>query len=265
MELRRLGASGPMVSVLGLGTVKLGRDRGVKYPAPFVIPTDEEAAELLHTALDLGITLLDTAPAYGDSETRLGRLLGVDRERFTIVTKVGESFDNANGSSFDFSPEGVTASVRRSLARLRTDRVEVVLIHSDGSDEVILDRLGTLDALRDLKAAGLIGQVGMSCKTPAGAQRAIEACDVVMLTLNLAEREMLPLIRLAGERGVGVLIKKALMSGHAPGHDLGGRDPIEASLALSLAEPAVSSVVIGTISPGNLGRNAEIAGRLAGG
>lgn len=259
MELRplvpKLGGAGPMVSLLGLGTVKLGRNAGVKYPAAFDLPTDDQARELLHAALDLGITLLDTAPAYGTSEARLGELLGPDRDRFSIITKVGETFDADAGSTFDFTPDAVRASVDRSLARLRTDRVEAVLIHSDGRDEHILSSLGTADALRELQAEGKARTIGMSCKTPAGARLAIERLDMVMLTLNLAELEMLPMIRLAGERGVGVLIKKALMSGHAA--------EIEGSFAISTQEPAVSSIVVGTKSPANLRSNAAIIERLS--
>ncbi|MBL8746693.1 MAG: aldo/keto reductase, partial [Phycisphaerae bacterium] len=94
---RPLGRTGLKVSPLGLGTVKLGRNRGVKYPAEFEIPTDVQAAELLRRAQKLGITLLDTAPAYGEAEERIGRIIGScgGRDRWTIVTKAGEEFDPA--------------------------------------------------------------------------------------------------------------------------------------------------------------------------
>lgn len=68
---RPLGDTGLAVSPLGLGTVKFGRDQGVKYPSGFTIPDDREAADLLALARDLGINLIDTAPAYGRSEERL--------------------------------------------------------------------------------------------------------------------------------------------------------------------------------------------------
>ena len=68
MELRPLGATGLQVSPLGLGTVKFGRNQGVKYPQAFNLPSDREALALLELAWDLGINLLDTAPAYGESE-----------------------------------------------------------------------------------------------------------------------------------------------------------------------------------------------------
>ncbi|WP_256659976.1 aldo/keto reductase, partial [Pseudomonas sp. LS-2] len=67
---RPLGNLGIEVSPIGLGTVKLGRDQGVKYPNGFTIPDDNEAQMLLKQARDLGINLIDTAPAYGRSEER---------------------------------------------------------------------------------------------------------------------------------------------------------------------------------------------------
>ena len=79
---RPLGDTGLAVSPLGLGTVKFGRDQGVKYPSGFTIPDDHEAADLLALAHDLGINLIDTAPAYGRSEERLGPLLRGQREHW---------------------------------------------------------------------------------------------------------------------------------------------------------------------------------------
>jgi aryl-alcohol dehydrogenase-like predicted oxidoreductase len=95
MIRRMLGRTGLSVSVLALGTVKIGRDRGVKYPVPFTIPDDDAVIELLNTAADLGINLIDTAPAYGNSEERIGRLLPQVRGDFLISTKVGETFPAA--------------------------------------------------------------------------------------------------------------------------------------------------------------------------
>ena len=99
---RPLGSTGLTVSPLGLGTVKLGRDQGVKYPTGFTIPGDEEARLLLAQARELGINLIDTAPAYGRSEERLGPLLRGQRDEWVIVSKVGEEFEEGL-SHFDFS------------------------------------------------------------------------------------------------------------------------------------------------------------------
>ncbi|VAX40668.1 Oxidoreductase, aldo/keto reductase family, partial [hydrothermal vent metagenome] len=95
MKLRPLGSTGLLVSPLSLGTVKLGRNQAVKYPQPFDLPSDEDARALLCLAADLGINLLDTAPAYGSSEERLGEILADLPGHFLISTKVGEEFDDS--------------------------------------------------------------------------------------------------------------------------------------------------------------------------
>ena len=125
---RPLGQTGPMVSPLGLGTVKLGRDQGVKYPSGFQIPDDDEARRLLKLARDLGINLIDTAPAYGRSEERLGPLLRGQRHDWVIVSKVGEEFSDGQ-SRHDFSAAHTRFSVERSLKRLETDCIDLVLVH----------------------------------------------------------------------------------------------------------------------------------------
>ena len=101
LEKRRLGHTGMAVSCLGLGTVKIGRNQGVKYPKDFDLPDDNAVRTLLDKAKELGINLLDTAPAYGTSEERLGKLLR-DRENWIICSKVGEEFQNGQ-SIFNFS------------------------------------------------------------------------------------------------------------------------------------------------------------------
>ena len=89
MDPVELGRTGLAVSPLGLGTVKFGRNQGVKYHSAFEIPDEDALGDLLDLARSLGINLLDTAPAYGDSETRLGRLLRGRRDKWVIVGKVG--------------------------------------------------------------------------------------------------------------------------------------------------------------------------------
>ena len=185
MHLRDLGKTGLRISPLGQGTVKLGRNSGVKYPGAFELPSDEQALDLLRVAERLGVNLIDTAPAYGTSEERLGELLPrvAPRDRWVICTKAGETFEGGV-SAFDFSSEAVTASIERSLRRLKTDRLEIALLHSDGDDEGVIVRSGALDALRRLKDRGLVRAIGVSTKTPEGAMLAVEHADVVMLTLN---------------------------------------------------------------------------------
>lgn len=250
MRLRSLGSTGPLVSPLGLGTVKLGRNEGVKYPQGFELPGDAAVLALLETARELGINLLDTAPAYGVAEARLGRLLPRlerwRREDWVLVSKAGENF--ADGvSSFDFSPEAIRTSVLNSLRRLDMPYLDAVLLHSDGVDEAGDRFLPAAEALARLKQEGLIRLTGFSGKTLAGGLHMMDCVDLLMVTYNEQDTEQRPLIEQAGQRGRGVLIKKALASGHS-------RSP-GAALAAALAVRGVSSVVVGTLSPVHLRAN----------
>lgn len=148
---------------IGLGTVKLGRDQGVKYPSGFTIPDDHEAQMLLKLARDLGINLIDTAPAYGRSEERLGPLLRGQRQDWVIVSKVGEEFE-AGHSRHDFSAAHTRLSVERSLKRLETDFIDLVLVHSDGNDLHVLNQCDVYPTLADLKREGKIRGFGFQAK-----------------------------------------------------------------------------------------------------
>ncbi len=255
--MRDLGDTGLTVSALGLGTVKIGRDQGVKYPTAFSIPDDDAVRNLLARARDLGINLIDTAPAYGRSEERLGELLR-DRHDWVIVSKVGEEFDNGD-SHFDFSPAHTRASVERSLRRLNTDHLDCVLVHSDGNDLDIL-RGGTLGVLEDMKREGLIRAIGLSGKTVAGGIQALErGGDVAMVTYNLNQNDERPVIDHAAAHNKGILIKKAFASGHLAGDH---PDPVQASLDRVLGTAGVSAVIAGTVNPHHLEENVRKA-RLA--
>jgi len=249
---RPLGSTGLEISPLGLGTVKFGRDQGVKYPNGFTIPDDRTAADLLSLARELGINLLDTAPAYGRSEERLGPLLRGQRQHWVIASKVGEEFEGGL-SSFDFSPAHTRRSVERSLQRLETDWLDLVLVHSDGNDLAILEESGCYETLAELKREGLIRAFGFSGKTVPGGLKALETGDCAMVTFNLNEDAEIPVIQAAAAAGKGILIKKALASGHAV---LGaGQDPVRASFARVFGEPGVSGAIVGTIDPLHLSHN----------
>src|SRR5690625_7954843 len=103
-----------MVSPISLGTVKLGRNQGLKHPQPFELPSRKEAEYLLDCAHDLGINFIDTAAAYGSSEARLGELLQGRQQDWIVCTKAGEEFE-AGQSRFDFrSEERRVGKARRS-------------------------------------------------------------------------------------------------------------------------------------------------------
>jgi len=246
-----LGSTELTISRLGLGTVKLGRTQGVKYPQAFTLPNDTEATELLVTAHELGINLIDTAPAYGESETRLGQLIyGVaSRPHWVLMSKVGEEFDNGE-SRFDFSPSHIKFSIERSLSRLKTDYLDIVLVHSDGRDQALIEEEGVFDTLNRLKEQGYFRYFGMSTKTVSGGLLTVQQADVVMVTHHLEYQEEKTVIEAALAHHKGVFIKKALGSGHLP-------DP-KAALRFALAEPGVSSVIVGTRNPAHLKENAQL-------
>lgn len=259
-HLRPLGSTGLNVSPLGLGTVKLGRNQGVKYPSGFALPTDREAADLLALARELGINLLDTAPAYGRSEERLGPLLRGQRDVWVICSKVGEEFSDGQ-SWFDFSAEHTRASVERSLRRLQTDYLDLVLVHSDGKDLAVLDQ-DVYPTLAQLKQEGLIRGFGFSGKTVEGGIRALQQGDCAMVTYNLNEQAEVAVLDHAHAQHKGILIKKALASGHLC---LQGEDPLLRSLAFVFAHPAVSSAIVGTINPDHLRHNVRATLEVLGG
>jgi aryl-alcohol dehydrogenase-like predicted oxidoreductase len=251
-----LGETGISVSRIGLGTVKFGRNEKVKYPHAFSLPSDNEILALLDCAKQLGINLLDTAPAYGTSEERLGKLIKDQRSQWILCTKVGEEFING-GSLFDFSALNTRKSIERSLKRLQTDYLDIVLVHSNGDDEAIIQEEQVFPVLTEMKKEGLIRAFGMSTKTINGGKLAIDHSDIVMVTYNPAQIAEQPVIAYAKQKNKGVLIKKALASGHLP--EISTHDPIRTAMQFIFQEPGVGSVIIGTLNKDHLRSNVHYA------
>ncbi|MCU7835146.1 MAG: aldo/keto reductase [gamma proteobacterium symbiont of Taylorina sp.] len=258
MQTRELGQTGIQISPLGLGTVKFGRDQQVKYPWSFKIPDDPAVLELLSLSRELGINLLDTAPAYGSSEERLGQLLS-HRQEWVIVSKVGEAFDNGQ-SHFDFSAQTTRKTIENSLKKLNTDYLDVVLVHSDGNDQQVIEQEEVLESLQKLKQAGLIRAIGLSTKTTAGGLWTVENTDVIMATRNSSDHTDDPVLDRALELNKGVIIKKGLQSGHADSK--AGGDGIEGALNYVFSHQAVNCLIAGTINPAHLIQNAQIVEHL---
>ena len=245
---RPLGQTGLKLSPIGLGTVKIGRNTDVKYPTDFDLPSDHEIIELLTLASELGINCLDTAPAYGASEARLGELLPELACDFRIITKVGETYDPDTGSHYDFSETAILKSLEQSLQRLNRNRLDVVLLHSDGKDIEHLNQ-GALQTLIKARDQGLIQAVGLSGKTVEGGRHALhQGADCLMITLNPETQDEKPLIAEAERYGAGLLVKKALGSGHLT-------TSIPEIFKDLFAHPNITSAIIGTINPVHLRNN----------
>ena len=246
MLKRPLGNTGIEVSPLGLGTVKFGRNTGVDYPLPYELPSDNRIADLLAAAQREGVNLLDTAPAYGSSEARIGEAIEGHRDDWVLCTKAGEEFDGVS-SLHDFSEDTILASAERSLARLRTDKLDILLLHSDGRPVYEIESAGAFRALIRLKREGIVRAVGFSGKSAADAEAAMPRSDVLMCTINGTYRDEVGIAREAADRSVGVLVKKPLARGFA-----GDAETIAQAACLD----GVTSVLVGTIDPDHLAANA---------
>jgi len=267
----RLGKTDLQISRLGLGTVKFGRNQGVKFPEAFELPSDQQARELLNLARDLGINLLDTAPAYGASEERLGSLLRGERKEWIICSKAGESFDGVE-SHFDFSPAALRKSLDKSLRQLRTDYVDILLIHSDGNDLDIIHRDQVLHSLAQFKREGWIRAFGMSTKTVAGGMLCAQEADVIMTTYDPESEDDRHLLDQCAAQHTGVLLKKIFNSGHLLAQSSTeqpqnrpqkkAKTPvktIEEKLELIFSHKAVNSAIIGTLNCQHLRDNVACA------
>ncbi|HEY2986096.1 MAG TPA: aldo/keto reductase [Candidatus Binatia bacterium] len=248
MVPRKLGRTDLFVSPIGLGTTKLGRNTDVKYPERFALPPDEQLNDLLETSLELGINLIDTAPAYGESEQRLGPFIASNRHRMVLCTKCGEQYQDGR-STYDFSAAGIVASVEDSLKRLRTDHLDILLLHSHGRDVEILNQTEAVEALGRLKQSGKARAVGISAKTEAGIARACETLDIVMAPFSQRENSLGEALEKAHARGVGVLAIKGLFSGHLEAR---------AAIEFVLQQPFIDALIVGTINPEHLREAAAI-------
>lgn len=257
IKQKKLGRTDLLVSEIGLGTVKFGRNQGMKYPSPYELPSDKEINLLLKLAFEQGINLLDTAPAYGLSEERLGKALtNYHRHDLVIASKVGEEFHKGQ-SFFYYSPEHINKSVERSLKRLRTDYLDIVLVHSDGNDLDNINNDLVFDSLNGLKKRGLIRYFGMSTKTVEGGLQTIEQSDLAMVTYNPLEQDQKVVIDKALELKKGIFIKKAFASGHLD--KISNHNPLESALNLVLKTPGVTSLITGTINPKHLQETLRLA------
>lgn len=252
MDRRVLGRTGLSVSPVGFGAFKIGRNQRVKYAAGYELPSETDSARLLNGILDAGINLIDTAPAYGVSEERIGQALSHRRSEFVLSTKIGETFENGE-SRYDFSATAIERSVEQSLEKLKADAVDLLLIHSDGRDLEILNNNETVPTLQRLKQRGLTRAIGLSGKTAEGARAALEWADVLMVEYHLDDESHDTVMREAATRGVGVLVKKALASGKLPPAD---------ALRFVLRHPAVTSAVIGSLSLERMKENLRVAGEI---
>lgn len=273
--MRALGRTGLRVSALGLGAGPLGD-----------LSLDDAAAEkVLHTALALGINVIDTAPSYGASEERIGRALAGRRREVVLVTKGGYGVDGVP----DWTPEVLTRGIERALTRLRTDWIDVFLLHSCPLE--VLARGDLVEPLNRARAAGKIRAMGY-----AGDGAALDyavasgAFDVIECSVNIVDQRALDgAISKAHARGMGVLAKRSLANAawRSSGDTRPSRDdvaiywerfhamwPVDAGGSTNVAQPwdelsirfashapGVSSALVGSRDAAHLARAAAHVAR----
>ena len=195
---RRLGRTALEVSEISLGTVELGMAYGIEASKP----TESEAAALLHQALDLGVNLLDTARAYGDAEAIIGRNLADRRNQYILLSKVPAG-----------RPDSVQGMVEQSLRELRTDRIDIMLVHCGYG---ALPDADTISALLACQTSGKLRYLGASVYGEQAALASIEGewCDCVEIAYSALDRrpETTTLKRAAG-RDTGVIVRSVLLKG----------------------------------------------------
>jgi aryl-alcohol dehydrogenase-like predicted oxidoreductase len=245
MVLRALGKTGLKVSPISFGAFKIGRNEKIKYEQSYPLPSEEETSKLLNGVLDLGINLIDTAPAYGLSEQRIGRHLSTRRRELILSTKVGETFENGK-STYDFSAKAIANSVERSLSRLKTASIDFLFIHSDGR-EVVGE---TITAIQHLKKQGKTRFIGLSGKTVESARAALKWADALMIEYHPRDTSHGQIIEEAQKRGVAILVKKPLASGQIAAKE---------AIPFILNKPQVATLVIGGLNLEHIKENLRIA------
>lgn len=202
------------VSRLALGTVELGVDYGVSSSGVQLRPSRSDAVDLLCSAADLGVTLFDTAPNYGASESLLGEALG-KRKNCLFATKVNIPKDN-NGRVLgrELLEQTVRDSLRVSSIALRRDVIDLVQIHN-ATDEVMLHS-GLPDILQSEKAAGRILEIGVSVYSEQEAMIAIEdgrysSVQIPFSVLDQRARDRV--FKSAETKGTALLGRSALLKG----------------------------------------------------
>jgi aryl-alcohol dehydrogenase-like predicted oxidoreductase len=268
MERRELGRTGMRVSVLGFGGSEIG----------FEPAEPSRVRRLLQEALDAGLNVIDTAECYGDSESLVGQAVADRRQEFHLFTKCGH-FEGTGRD--DWSVVSLEKSIARSLARLRTDHVDLLQLHTCTEDD--LRRGEVIEVIERARQRGQTRFIGYSGDGPA-ARYAVECgrFDTLQTSINVADQEALRLtLPLALARGVGVIAKRpianaAWRTGERPANAYHHaywdrlrrldyeflRRPLAQSIGTALrftaSLPGVTTLIVGTTQPGRWRENAAL-------
>jgi aryl-alcohol dehydrogenase-like predicted oxidoreductase len=268
MEKRQFGKTDMKVSALGFGGAEIGFEKA----------SADAVARVLGDALDAGLNVIDTAECYLQSEELIGQAMISRRNEFYLFTKCG----HPDGPyKEDWRPDSILQSIKRSLERLKTDRVDLVQLHSCSEAELRKgDVIAALSRARELGYTRYIGYSGddQAARYAVGCG----AFDTLQTSLNIADQQAIELtLPLARERGMGVIIKRPIANAvwkyaqkpengyvvpywerlQKLGYDFTSGDAKNAAaiaLGFSLHCPGVHTAIVGTAKPGRWRENATM-------
>ena len=272
LPVRQLGRTGLEVSVLGYGAMELrGAPRGREV-------SPEQAQKVLHAVLDSGINYIDTSIDYGQSEELIGAYISGRRSDYYLATKcgclVGPPPPGAEGQRFPhiFTRENITAGVEQSLARMKTDYIDVLQFHAGPSKET-LEENDAMETVLDLKRQGKVRFIGMSSTLPNLADHiAMGVFDIFQIPYSAFQREHEEAIALATRAGAGTVIRGGAAKGVPSGEKqqgvpwdlwqgaqlddlLNGMSRMEFLLRFTISHPDLHTTIVGSINPDHLRDN----------
>jgi aryl-alcohol dehydrogenase-like predicted oxidoreductase len=248
METRRLGTHGPTVSAIGLGCMPMSGTYGQT--------DDEEGIATIHTALELGITLLDTADVYGNghNEELVGRAIRGRRDEVVLATKFGNTRVAGTGAlrPIDGRPEYVRTACEASLRRLGVDHIDLYQQHRVDPGTPIEETVG---ALAELVAAGKVRYIGLSEAMASDIRRAAAVHPIASLQseYSLLERGVeAEVLDTCEELGIGFLPFAPLLRGLLAGS-------LTTERALDAGDLRASAERFPRVGPEHRQANAELA------
>lgn len=266
METRQFGKTDMNVSILGFGGSEI---RGSSLP---------DVEQLLNSALDTGLNVIDTAACYGDSEDLIGRAVASRRSEYYLFTKCGHA---AGLDTPDWDARTIEASIDRSLRRLRTDRIDLIQLHSCSLD--VLRKGDVIKALEKARGAGKVRYLGYSGNNE-DARYAIRTgvFDSLQTSVNIADQQEIDFtLPMARERTMGIIAKRPIANVAWTHQSLpknayaypywerlqtlkydflqqDANTAVSTALRFTLSTPGVDVAIVGTANPNRWQQNAAI-------
>ena len=276
MEKRQFGQTDMQVSVLGFGGSEI---RGHSL---------SDVDQLLGSALDAGLNVIDTAECYGDSEDLIGRAVAARRDEYYLFTKCGHAVGEDLPDYPEWDPRLLEASIERSLRRLRTDHVDLLQLHTCSLD--VLRQGDVIKVLEKAKRQGKTRYIGYS-GTNENARYAIRtgAFDTLQTSVNIADQQSIDFtIPMAIERKMGVIAKRPIANAawldpnmdrneygypylerlQIVGYEFlqrGAEESLGTALRFTLSVPGVHVAIVGTAHPERYPQNVALiaSGKLS--